>query len=168
VDLRWGAGWAGLFAAVYSLEILLRSALNGSTRWDGSALQTTMWRILAGYWGVAAVLSAVLAFLRPWLGRRGGAALAGLLGGAAVYGVIGLTVDNSSEWSVTLAVSITGGLAGLGLGVVMYDDDHVERISKEREGRRIAVIIAGGILLAFITWAMTYPPLCWLGGKYCR
>jgi xanthine/uracil permease len=146
--------------------VLIQTVLHRSTYW--SRYHTTTWRILAGYWAAAAVVAVILAVLRPWLGRRGGAALAGLLGGAAVYGVVGFVSSEASELGVVFVTAILGGLIGLGLGLVFYDDDHSERMSEEREGHRIAVMIAGGLVLIFLVWAMTHPPLCWLGGKYCR
>ena len=146
--------------------VLIQTVLHWSTYWP--RYHTTTWRILAGYWGAAAVFTVILTVLRPWLGRRGGAALAGLLGGATVYGVMGLVTAMTSELGDVLATSIIGGLMGLGLGVVTYDDDHGERMTEKREGHRVAVMIAGGLVLIFLVWAMTHPPLCWLGGKYCR
>jgi hypothetical protein len=146
--------------------VLIQTVLQRSTYW--SRYHTTTWRILAGYWGAAAVVAVILAVMRPLLGRRGGAALAGLLGGAAVYGVIGFDLAKASELGDVFGFSILGGLLGLGVGVVFYDDDHSERMSEERQGRRIAIMIAGAAVLIFVTWAMTYPPLCWLGGKYCK
>lgn len=140
--------------------------LQQSTYWP--RYHTTTWRILAGYWSAAAVFAVILTLLRPWLGRRGGAALAGLLGGAAVYGIVGLVSAGAPEADVAIGTAILGGLCGLGMGVVFYDDDHGERMSDEREGRRMAIMIAGGIVLVILTWAMTYPPLCFLGGKYCK
>jgi hypothetical protein len=165
-DFRWAARLTGAFAGIYSAVVLLQTVLQRSTYW--SRYHTTTWRILAGYWGAAAVVAVILAYLRPWLGRRGGAALAGLFGGVAVYGVVGLATGKASDWGDVVATAILGGLLGLGLSMVFYDDDHSERMSTERQGHRIAFMLAGAVVLIFLTWAMTYPPLCWLGGKYCR
>jgi hypothetical protein len=51
---------------------------------------------------------------------------------------------------------------------MIIEGPSVTEISGMREVRRIAILIAAGVVLFFVVWAMTYPPLCWLGGKYCR
>jgi len=164
-DLRWGAMWAGGAAAVYSLYVLLLTVLRWSTYWP--QYKTSTWRIIGAYWCAAAVLTVVLASLRPILDRRWGAALAGALGGATVYGVIALSLGDPSSTGVAVACAGFGALGGLGLGVVFYDDEYGELISEKRERRRIAILVAGGVVALFIIWAMCYPPLCLLGGRYC-
>lgn len=60
---------------------------------------------------------------------------------------------------------LAGGLLGSStFGPERFD----EEITGKRETRRIAVIIACGAVAFFVIWAMCYPPLCWLGGRYCR
>jgi hypothetical protein len=57
---------------------------------------------------------------------------------------------------------------GCGMSTVILEGPSVTEISGAREVRRVGILIAAGIVLFFVVWAMTYPPLCWLGGKYCR
>lgn len=165
-DLRWGAICAGGPAAVFSLYVLLLTVLRWSTYWP--RYNTSTWRIIGAYWCAAAVLTIVLASVRPILDRRWGAALAGALGGATVYGVIALASGDPSTAGVAIACAGIGALGGAGLGVVFYDDEHGEIISEKRERHRIAILVACGVVALLIIWAMCYPPLCFLGGRYCR
>lgn len=59
-------------------------------------------------------------------------------------------------------------LLGCTLGAYAIGAPSMTKISGEPEVRRVGILIAAGIVLFFVVWAMTYPPLCWLGGKYCR
>lgn len=68
-----------------------------------------------------------------------------------------------------ILLGVVGGIAGGLLGSSIFGPDRVEEeITGRREVRRITVIVACGVVAFFIIWAMCYPPLCWLGGRYCR
>jgi hypothetical protein len=58
--------------------------------------------------------------------------------------------------------------AGCVICAIVVEGPSMTEISGEREVRRVGILIAAGIVLFFVVWAMTYPPLCWRGGKYCR
>lgn len=58
--------------------------------------------------------------------------------------------------------------AGCVISAIVIEGPSMTEISGEREVRRVGILIAAGAVLFFVVWAMTYPPLCWLGGKYCR
>lgn len=57
---------------------------------------------------------------------------------------------------------------GCVISTMVIEGPSMTEISGAREVRRVGILIAAGIVLFFVVWAMTYPPLCWLGGKYCR
>jgi len=55
------------------------------------------------------------------------------------------------------------------LGSSIFGPERVEEeITGKREARRITVIVVCGAVAFFLIWAICYPPLCWLGGWYCR
>ena len=70
------------------------------------------------------------------------------------------------EWVVPLIVTV---VAGASFGSAMFGPERAPAvITGGREVGRVAVILACGAAAIFIVWAMCYPPLCWLGGRYCR
>lgn len=73
---------------------------------------------------------------------------------------------DDGEWFIML---LCGGIGALIVGRALTDADAKDaQISGPREARRVGILIAVGIVLIILTWAMTSPPLCFLGGKYCK
>ena len=70
------------------------------------------------------------------------------------------------EWVVALLVTL---VAGASIGSALFGPERAPAvITGKREVGRVAVLIMCGAVAFFIIWAMCYPPLCWLGGRYCR
>lgn len=165
-DMTWGIGSAAAFASAYSLYVLVLTVLRRGSYWP--QYHATSWNIIGAYWTAAVIVGSILGVLRPWIDRRWGAGVAGFLTGAIVYSAIGLAMRLPVDWTMFSIVAIIGGLIGLGLGLVFYDDGHDDPIQPVRERHRIAVIIAAGVVLGFVIWVLCYPPMCLLGGRYCR
>jgi hypothetical protein len=165
-DMICGIGSTAALAGAYSAYVVVLTALRRDSHWP--QYHTTTWNLIGAYWIAALVAGSALGVLRPWLNRRWGAGVAGFFTGVVVYSAAGLAMQLPVNWIAFSIVAIVGGLAGLGLGLVFYDDAHDGAMSVTRDRRRVAAIIAIGIVLGLVVWALCYPPMCWLGGRYCQ
>jgi hypothetical protein len=73
-----------------------------------------------------------------------------------------ILIYDGSEWIAVLLCGVLGAL------IIGDDSTAATSMPAKRQARRARILIVGGIVLMFLTWAMTYPPLCFLGGKYCK
>ncbi len=111
-----GAGAGCAMAAAVSLVAVAQSAFD-----RGAAVASrgmTLPRVVAAYWVAALVAGALVGALRPWHGTRLGLALAGWLGGATVYGAVGLLRDGATAETAQMA-AVLGLVAGVPAAFIM-------------------------------------------------
>jgi hypothetical protein len=165
-DLLWGVGTGAVCALSYTAYVLFFTVVRRNSYW--ARYHTTSWRIIAGYWSAGIIAGVALGILRPLLSRRWGWAIGGAIAGSVAYSAIMITTQMAVGWIFFVMMAGIGAFGGLGLGLVFYDDTYGTPISTMREVRRIAVIVTIGVTVGALIWILCYPPVCLLGGRYCR
>lgn len=118
-NIKWGWMWAFGVATVFSLWVLLVA--------EREPVGMSRWTLCAVYFSEAAVAGVILGLLRPWAGSsRWGAAFTGFVITIVFY--LGFHIADPVSWTtrwIGAAVIFVLGLCGAGLGVVIYDEEHI-------------------------------------------
>ena len=111
-----GAALGCVMAAVLSLLVVVQAFLDGGTAVAAHGM--TVARVVAAYWLAGAAAGLLVGALRPWFHTRLGLALAGWVGGATVYGVVGLVRNGATSDTVSMA-AILGLIGGVPAAFLM-------------------------------------------------
>lgn len=149
-DVPWGLGYGLFGATLLTAWVSFLALLNGSVHFP--ELDTTLGRVIAGYYLAGTVAGATVGVFRPALRARIGAFVVGWLAGTTIYSAVAFV--QGQLFGLPFWVWFLPGLGMGGLAVVTYDEEHPAPALKRRWGFPVfvGVSVVAIILMLIAGW----------------
>jgi MFS family permease len=149
--LKWGLAWTLSFATIYSVGAAGIAVLQGRTYFP--QYHISIWGIIAAYYVASLICGVALGCLYFLADRRWTATLLGLVLGFLAYAVCGVAMFGFRGLPFLIA-AIPGLVIGGGVGLTLYDDEHINDLTAGREMTRDQKpLLVAGILAFLVSFA---------------